>query len=201
MVDTLIPFIYFVSERCISKRAKMPALPNVSQINDTQARKGWGVWGSLESVLAKGSKSTWLCQDASSRRAVALGAGDLWLQLTWQLSRPLTVSQGPPWGSSCTSWATDLVKVENQLWENCPLLKNSGQIRWSEMKSSATQSAEVEFCTHCMIKFLYRTHTREKFCTQTVAVQAPRRSLLQICETKSPRDGCTSASVHRHLFS
>lgn len=40
VVDTLIPFIYFVSERCISNRAKMPALPNVSQINDTQAKKG-----------------------------------------------------------------------------------------------------------------------------------------------------------------
>lgn len=41
MVDTsLIPFIYFVSERCISKRAKMPALPNVSQINDIPARMG-----------------------------------------------------------------------------------------------------------------------------------------------------------------
>lgn len=40
-VDTsLIPFIYFVSGRCISKRAKMPALPNVSQINDIPARMG-----------------------------------------------------------------------------------------------------------------------------------------------------------------
>lgn len=41
MVDTsLIPFIYFVSGRCISKRAKMSALPNVSQINDIPARMG-----------------------------------------------------------------------------------------------------------------------------------------------------------------
>lgn len=61
---------------------------------------------SLESVLAKGSKSMGLRQHPNNIRAGAHSrASDRRPQLTWQLKGPLTVSQQAPQGTSSTSRA------------------------------------------------------------------------------------------------
>lgn len=133
---SLIPFIYFVSGRCISKRAKMSVLPKCVPNKWYSSQNGI----SLEIVLAKGVKSMGLVPAIPAARAqehtVGGGRGPAASVDLAAQKRPLTVSQQAPQGNltgplgplSDGRWKPSREKNHNDAWKGAGGEKK--EVRW-----------------------------------------------------------------------